>query len=97
MDFDREKFQQTQYKIIESRSLAKRIIRALKLQEHPEFNPNGVKKPDISKTAIDEGMVSTFLSKLKVTPIRNSYLLEVSFQSPDKFLTQRVVNAIADE
>ena len=98
MDFDSlEKFQQTQYKIIESRSLAKRIIRALKLQEHPEFNPNGVKKPDISKTAIDEGMVNTFLSKLKVTPIRNSYLLEVSFQSPDKFLTQRVVNAIADE
>jgi len=92
-----EKFQQTQYKILQSRSLAQRVIQALKLQEHPDFKPKGVKKPDISETDIEEGMVDTFLGKLKVTPIRNSYLLEVSFQSPDKLLTQRVVNAITDE
>ena len=98
LDFDSlEKFQQTQYKILQSRSLAQRVIQALKLQDHPDFKPNGVKNPDISETAIEEGMVNAFLGKLKVTPIRNSYLLEVSFQSPDKFLTQRVVNAIADE
>ena len=98
MDYDSlEKFQQTQYKILQSRSLAQRVIQALKLQEHPDFKPKGVKNPDISEADLEEGMVNTFLSKLKVTPIRNSYLLEVSFQSPDKFLTQRVVNAITDE
>ena len=36
-------------------------------------------------------------SKLEVTPVKNSYLVEVAFQSPDKSLTQKVVNAIADE
>lgn len=98
LDYDSlEKFQQTQYKILQSRSLAQRVIQALKLQEHPDFKPKGVKNSNISETALEEGMVDIFLSKLKVTPIRNSYLLEVSFQSPDKYLTQKVVNAIADE
>lgn len=36
MDMD---YYQTQYKILESRSLAKRVIQHLKLSEHPEFLP----------------------------------------------------------
>jgi succinoglycan biosynthesis transport protein ExoP len=36
MDMD---YYQTQYKILESRSLAKRVIQNLKLAEHPEFLP----------------------------------------------------------
>jgi len=39
MDLD---YYQTQYKILESRSLAKRVIQPLKLSEHPEF----LKKPE---------------------------------------------------
>ncbi len=37
MDMD---YYQTQYKILESRSLAKRVIQSLKLSEHPEFHKN---------------------------------------------------------
>ncbi len=36
MDMD---YYQTQYKILESRSLARRVIHTLKLQEHPQFLP----------------------------------------------------------
>ena len=36
MDLD---YYQTQYKVLESRSLAKRVIQSLKLSEHPEFLP----------------------------------------------------------
>jgi succinoglycan biosynthesis transport protein ExoP len=36
MDLD---YYQTQYKVLESRSLAKRVIHSLKLPEHPEFLP----------------------------------------------------------
>ena len=36
MDMD---YYQTQYKILESRTLARRVIQALKLSEHPEFQP----------------------------------------------------------
>lgn len=36
MDMD---YYQTQYKILESRTLARRVIHSLKLQEHPQFQP----------------------------------------------------------
>ncbi len=42
MDLD---YYQTQYKILESRSLAKRVIQILKLAEHPEFNPPPAQSP----------------------------------------------------
>ena len=37
MDTD---YYQTQYKILESRTLARRVVQTLKLSEHPEFQPN---------------------------------------------------------
>jgi len=42
MDLD---YYQTQYKILESRSLAKRVIQTMKLAEHPEFLPPPVHTP----------------------------------------------------
>ena len=36
MDMD---YYQTQYKILESRTLARRVVKTLKLSEHPEFQP----------------------------------------------------------
>ncbi|MGC8811116.1 MAG: GumC family protein, partial [bacterium] len=42
MDLD---YYQTQYKILESRSLAKRVIQIMKLAEHPEFLPPPVHTP----------------------------------------------------
>jgi succinoglycan biosynthesis transport protein ExoP len=92
-----EKFQQTQYKILQSQSLAQRVIQALNLKEHADFKSIRKNNPGKSETEIENLMVDAFLKKLKVTPIRNSFLAEVSFQSPDKVMAQRVVNAIADE
>ena len=92
-----EKFQQTQYKILQSQSLAQRVIQALNLPEHLDFKSLREKNPDKNDAEIENAMMALFLKKLEVTPVRNSYLVEVSFQSPDKAMAQRVVNAIADE
>lgn len=92
-----EKFQQTQYKILQSKSLAQRVIQALNLKENRIFKSIRENNPEKSETEIENMMVDTFLTKLEVAPVRNSYLVEVSFQSPDKTMAQRVVNAIADE
>ncbi len=92
-----EKFQQTQYKILQSRSLAERVIKALNLAEHPDFKIDREKHPEMTDADVEEALIEAFLKKLEVTPIRNSYLVEVSFQSPDKELAQKVVNAFADE
>ena len=69
---DTEKFQQTQYDILQSQSLAQRVTQALNLPKDTAWN-------------------------LEVNPVRNSYLVEVACQSPDKSVAQKVVNAIADE
>jgi len=92
-----EKFQQTQYKILQSQSLAYRVIEALNLKEHPDFKFIRVNNLDKSEIVIEGLMIEEFLKKLEVTPVRNSFLVEVSFQSPDKAMAQGVVNAIADE
>jgi capsular exopolysaccharide synthesis family protein len=92
-----EKFQQTQYKIIQSRSLALRVIQALNLKEHEDFRKIWEDNPDLTQTQIQEAMIEAFQKKLEVTPVRNSFLVEVAFQSPDKVMAERVVNAIADE
>jgi polysaccharide biosynthesis transport protein len=92
-----EKFQQTQYKILQSESLAQRVIKALTLKDHPDFAGIREKHPEKSDSEIESYMINVFLKKLQVTPVRNSYLVEVSFESPDKTMAQRVINAIADE
>jgi capsular exopolysaccharide synthesis family protein len=91
-----EKFQQTQYMILQSWSLAQRVVHALKLPEN-EFKSIRENNPDKSEDEIENIMVGSIRAKLTVTPVKNSYLAEVAFESPNKLLTQRVVNAIADE
>jgi capsular exopolysaccharide synthesis family protein len=92
-----EKFQQTQYKIMQSWSLAQRVFQALNLREQPDFKAIKEKNPDLTETQIEEAMVDLLMKKIEVTPVKNSFLVEVAFQSPDKSMAQRVVNAIADE
>ena len=92
-----EKFQQTQYKILQSQSLAQRVIQSLNLKDHPDFKPIRKGNPDKTEAEIENKMVTAFLNRLEVTPVRGSYLVEVSYQSPHAGLAQKVVNAIADE
>jgi polysaccharide biosynthesis transport protein len=91
-----EKFQQTQYKILESRSLASRIIKALNLGQYPEFNLTQ-ENPDLKGDALESKMVDIFQGSLEIKPVKNSFLAEVLYSSTNKALAQKVVNAVADE
>jgi succinoglycan biosynthesis transport protein ExoP len=112
MDMD---YYQTQYKILESRTLAKRVIQTLKLAEHPEFQPkpettfeqwkshlwgslSGVFGSSGIETSEDEKetfLISDFLGKLKVEPIRNSRLVKIHFDSNSPLLSAQVSNSLA--
>ena len=92
-----EKFQQTQYKILQSESLALRVIQTLNLKETPDFKEIREDNPDKSENDLENLMIKKFLKQSEVTPTRNSFLVEVSFQSPDKVMAQKIVNAMADE
>lgn len=121
-------YYQTQYKIIESRGVAREVIKRLHLEESEEFFPKPKdnfisnlkrsieetihfwkeaivsllkteKKESQDKTSEeyepDSSLVSAFISRIKVRPIRNSRLVDVSFQARDPVLATRIVNALA--
>lgn len=93
-------FYQTQYRLIESRAIATNVVTALKLYQLREFGavaPGDLgegKKPPTELEAIRTA-VDIFSSKLKISPIRQSRLADISFTSKDPALAARVANATA--
>ena len=111
IDASQQDFYQTQYKLIQSRSLARRVIKKLNLTSHPEFS-SGSKvgilgrirnifrrdKGEKSEESGDPytGFINAFSSRLEVEPIRNSRLAEISFISHNPRLSAEVINAVAE-
>lgn len=56
VDASTSDYYQTQYKVLESRSLAKEVVQALQLDRHPEFNP--VKEKGLFSLDIGEALAS---------------------------------------
>ena len=99
--FQVESFQtsyyETQYKLLQSRSLAERAAERLKLSERPEFAGNG-KKPAPAKSdpAARGRLIDAFLGGLSVDPVAQTRLVNVSFKSADPKLAADAVNALFD-
>ena len=121
-------YYQTQYKIIESRTVSRKVIRRLHLDKSEEFFPKPKDdlvsnlKRSIQETIIfwkdsiksllrtedesrpkaleeyetDSPLVSDFIKRIKVNPIRNSRLVDVSFEGKDPVLAAKIVNTLAD-
>lgn len=93
----RDDYFQTQYKLLQSRSLAERTIERLKLWEKKEFS--GSKAPtadDLKNPVFRQKMVDRFLGRLEVKPIRMTRLVEVAFKAHDPALASDCVNALFD-
>jgi exopolysaccharide transport family protein len=89
-------FYQTQYKILQSRSLALRVIQALNLSENPVFSPKKSKKDSmLTKQEREVRLVTKFVKTLKVDPIRNSRLVDLSFDSTDRQLAADIANMVS--
>jgi capsular exopolysaccharide synthesis family protein len=101
--FQVESFQtdyyQTQYKLLQSRSLADRAVEKLKLYEHPEFVGNlveGKENPKKNDPVYRASLVSAFLGRLTISPVRQTRLVDVSFRAADPKLAADGVNALFD-
>ena len=117
-------YYQTQYKLLQSRLIARRTIDAEQLWNHPlltapapparrwlNFDALGAavrpiaqyfSAPPVAEREPNEDgarakIVDAFLSRVTVTPVRNSRLVDVSFRSPDPVLSTTVANAIAKQ
>ncbi|HEU4402792.1 MAG TPA: Wzz/FepE/Etk N-terminal domain-containing protein, partial [Candidatus Polarisedimenticolia bacterium] len=87
----RNDFYQTQYGLIQSRRVAGEVIVSLGLAKQEEFRLAGVEGPALEGKRIDR-----FLKRLKVTPVRNSRLVDIAFPSHDPALAARVANRVAE-
>lgn len=95
----RDDFYQTQYGLIQSRSVARDVINSLDLAQHPEFDFEAPEepRPGLTPDEIAEAMrVKMLLGRLTVTPVRNSRLVDISFSSADPSLAAAVANRVAE-
>lgn len=106
-----QEFYQTQYSLLESRSLAERVVRAKKLAESDSFfetfnvDPNGGGLPakdskSQSSAKRNERLklaVDLLQRHISISPIRTSSLVEINFQSPSAQLSAEVANAWVEQ
>ena len=92
-----DRFYETQYNILQSPSIALGIIDALNLKEHPSYKDLEAKYPDDPPWVIREKFAKDMLDNLKVEPVKNSFLVDISYRSTDKNLAWKVMEAIPKE
>jgi capsular exopolysaccharide synthesis family protein len=92
-------YYQTQYKILESRTLAGNTIEQIKLYENEKFigkPKKGRAFSDKSSSAFREELIDTFLDRLSVKPIPQTRLVEVSFRDHEPKFAADILNAFLD-
>ena len=122
-------YYQTQYKIIESRAVARDVIRRLDLNNSTEFFPqpkdtiisnikgwirdtlsnakkwiksllktgedkDGANAQAEDNASPDSGLVSAFIDRIDVSPIRNSRLVDVSAEAKNPIMAARMANEL---
>jgi succinoglycan biosynthesis transport protein ExoP len=92
-----DKFYETQYNILQSPTLMLGIMDRLNLKEHPSYKNLEKDNPKDPPGVIREKYALGMLGKLKVDPVKNSFLVNVSFKSTDKNLAWKVVEEIPKE
>ncbi|BDI59742.1 GumC family protein [Qipengyuania nanhaisediminis] len=106
-------FYQTQYALLEARSLAERVARGLRLGENEDFwNAHGLDPETIDAAAVRTGQaadpraagdvrenaaVEMLLENIAIDPIRGSALVDVSYSSFDPELSAQIANAWVNE
>jgi capsular exopolysaccharide synthesis family protein len=99
----------TQYEILKSRLLARRVIEDLKLDKIPEFQapmPGSSgsflssiresifpKQPGAKDPDLLRPVVDKYLTHLDVVPVRQARIVNITFESKDPELAARVINA----
>jgi polysaccharide biosynthesis transport protein len=94
---DQGKFQETQYSILTGRGVAARVIKALNLQDTPEFKALAAKDPNAPAEKLQSDMIDLFLDRLVVNQVKDTYLVQVAYKSQDRELAKKVTEALGRE
>jgi capsular exopolysaccharide synthesis family protein len=102
-----DNYLETQYKVLQSETLARRVIDQLHLERDSEFNPpkNGWLQARAHAAAPTAGLIidpdvqqvvlREFKDRLSVDPVRRSRLVQISFEAQDPKVAAEAVNALA--
>ncbi len=104
-------FYQTQYSLLESRSLAERVARAQNLAAKDDFFETFNVDPNNSGLMTETSNIQTAAERnqrlklatellqehINISPIRGSSLVEIGFQSPSPHLSARIANAWVEQ
>lgn len=101
----------TQFEILKSRVLAEKVVQNLDIRHHPDYDPDlqepllgfdwreylqleaGLEEP--AEAEVVAGVVAGFVASLAVSPVRNTQLVKISFESYDAELAADVVNELS--
>ncbi len=102
----------SQVQILHSRPVAERVIRKLKLFDHPAMDPRQQKTrsgffsgwfggepkaiKEMTEEELMESLVGRLAGSLTIEPIPKSQVVKISFDSPDRELAASVANAVVD-
>ncbi|HET8647447.1 MAG TPA: GNVR domain-containing protein, partial [Vicinamibacteria bacterium] len=102
VDAARDDYYQTQYTLLRSRLLARRVIDELKLYRQPELGGPldaqqlaALEAAGAGASPLMEKAIDRFLRRLSVQPVRNSRLVSVSFEAYRPQLATQVANRLA--
>jgi len=99
--FDAE-YYPTEYRLLESRGLAERVVKRLDLLTDPAFNPGAAgRNASRAATADDDQAVLGSLAErlrsgLAIEPVRNTQLVEITYRSASPAFATRAANGFAD-
>jgi len=97
--FSDETFLQTQVNVLKSENLAWRTIQQLGLAESAEFasaGGGGARGPAASLSTVQNGLIQAFRGHLRVQLMRDSRMIEVTFESTDPQLAAREANTLVN-
>ncbi len=86
-------YYQTQFQLLQSRSLIQRVIDELKLSEDPRFQAMSEAEKPIGRP--QPSVMRTYLEGLEIMPVRGTRLVAVEFEAPDADLAAEVANTHA--
>jgi polysaccharide biosynthesis transport protein len=102
-----DNYLETQYKVLQSDTLARRVIDELHLDQVQEFNPpkgewfwkstHAAAREDgsVVDPETEQAILVRFNDRLSVEPVRRSRLVQVSFESQDPSVAAKALNALA--
>ncbi|MCF6159563.1 MAG: polysaccharide biosynthesis tyrosine autokinase [wastewater metagenome] len=90
-------FYNTECDILKSRSLAERVIKKLKLDQHPEFVGKDKEKDNVDETTKMKKLVDAFLKRITIEHKRNSELVNIKAETSIPTLSAVIANTLTKE